>query len=166
MKLIHCHLAKNMKAKANFVVIFLFALTIISCDPSRIFDENKPIPDAYWEKTFRPAFTVPVEDTTTSYQFYINVRNTDDYRFSNLYVFLKTSFPNGNITQDTIECMLADVDGRWLGRSSGKNVEHQILLNPSLRFPLRGSYLIEIKQAMREPLQGITDIGIRIEKSE
>jgi gliding motility-associated lipoprotein GldH len=155
-----------MKAKTNFVVLILIALSLVSCDPDRIFDENKPIPDAYWEMTYLPAFTVAVEDTTTNYSFYINVRNTDAYRFSNLYVFLKTSFPNGNITQDTIECMLADLDGRWLGRGSGKIVEHQILLNPSLRFPLKGSYIFEIEQAMREPLQGITDIGIRIEKSE
>jgi gliding motility-associated lipoprotein GldH len=162
----HRHPAKNMKVKTSFVLLFLFALSLISCDANRIYDENKAIPEAYWEKDFRPAFTVPVEDSTTNYRFYINVRHTNEYRFSNLYVFLKTHFPNGNTTQDTIECMLADLDGRWLGRGSGKIVEHQILLNPALRFPLNGSYIFEIEQAMREPLEGIKDIGIRIEKSE
>jgi gliding motility-associated lipoprotein GldH len=155
-----------MKALVSSVVLSLIAVFLSSCDPNRIFDENKPIPNAFWEMAFRPEFFVPVEDTATSYRFYINVRNTNDYRFSNLYLFLKTKFPNGNIPQDTIECILADKDGHWLGRRSGKIIEHQIVLNPSLRFPLIGPYLFEIEQAMREPLPGVTDIGIRIEKSE
>jgi gliding motility-associated lipoprotein GldH len=155
--------------KYKFLYLLLGAFILLlagsACDSSRIFDENTAIPASLWTKDFRPSFEVEVRDTTTNYGFYFNVRNTEAYRYSNLYIFLETHFPNGNVTRDTIECMLADVSGRWLGRSSGSLIEHQILLNPALRFPLSGNYLFEIEQAMREPLNGITDVGIRIEKS-
>jgi gliding motility-associated lipoprotein GldH len=155
--------------KYKFLFLRLIAVLLVvagsSCDRGRLFDDNTAIPSSHWEKEFRPAFKVEVSDTTTNYGFYFNVRNTDEYRYSNLFIFLETQFPNGNVTRDTIECMLADLSGRWLGRGSGNLIEHQILLNPVLRFPLSGHYTFEIEQAMREPLKGITDVGIRIEKS-
>ncbi len=135
------------------------------CDRGRLFEQNQDIPDAFWEIEFKPEFHVDIVDTTANYAFYINVRNTEHYRYSNLFVFLFTHFPNGNITRDTIECVLAEPSGRWLGHHSGNMIEHQILLNPALRFPLSGQYLFRIEHAMREDMKGITSIGIRIEES-
>ena len=72
--------------------------------------------------------------------------------------------PNGNITHDTIECILATPDGHWVGKSSGSMRNVRINLN-ELRFPLKGTYHFEIEQAMREPvLKGISDIGLFIKK--
>lgn len=159
------NLLKKKQLRVFHVLVACMAIIALGCDSNRVFDENKAIPGAYWEKEFKPVFNVEIKDTTTNFEFYINVRNTEEYRYSNLYVFLETHFPNGNLTRDTIECMLADISGYWLGHSSGNLIEHQIMLNPTLRFPLTGNYTFEIEQAMRESLQGITDIGIRIEKS-
>ncbi len=146
------------------MLLFVISLLLSACDRGLLYDDNKAIPDAYWQKEQVPSFEVWVEDTTTPYRFFINVRNTEDYRYSNLYVFLQTHFPNGNLTRDTIECILAAPDGRWQGRTTGKTIEHQILLNDALKFPLKGQYVFEVEQAMREPLKGITDVGIRIDK--
>lgn len=154
-----------MKMKGIKLLIAI-GLLLAACTSSSLYDTNRAIPDAHWHKEMVPSFDVWIEDTTTIYRFFINVRNTDDYRYSNLYVFLQTHFPNGNITRDTIECILAAPDGRWQGRKSGKTIEHQILLNDALKFPLKGQYVFEIEQAMREPLKGVTDIGIRIDKGD
>lgn len=151
--------------KINSTLLLLaIGLLLAACDSGSLYDDNRAIRDAHWDKEMVPSFDVRIEDTTRMYRFYINVRHTDDYRYSNLYVFLQTHFPNGNLTRDTIECILAAPDGRWQGRKSGKTIEHQILLNDALKFPLKGQYVFEIEQAMREPLKGVTDIGIRIEK--
>ncbi|MBQ2499473.1 MAG: gliding motility lipoprotein GldH, partial [Bacteroidales bacterium] len=99
------------------------------------------------------------------YAFYLNIRHLENYRYSNLYVFLHTEFPNGNITHDTIECTFARPDGSWMSKGSGTIRSAKILLNPALRFPLSGSYHFEIEQAMRDDvLKGITDIGLSFEK--
>ena len=137
-----------------------------SCDRGRVIDDNIALSGQAWEKAYKAEFEVSIDDTASNYRFFVNVRNSVDYRYSNLYIFLNTRFPNGNITRDTIECLLADPTGKWLGRGMSKIRENQILLNASLRFPLKGVYRFEIEQAMREDsLKGISDIGIRIQKT-
>jgi gliding motility-associated lipoprotein GldH len=154
-----------MKFTVLFFLMVFLVLMVTACDPGRVMDENMPVPDEGWNKDQKASFEVHISDTTANYRFFINLRNSVDYRYSNFYLFLNTRFPNGNVTRDTIECLLADPSGEWLGRGNGKLRENQILLNPSLRFPLKGTYHFEVEQAMRdEVLKGITDIGIRIQK--
>lgn len=146
-----------------------FAITVMilmmSCGSNALYDESIVISEARWDNENIPYFDVNVDDTLTDYAFYLNIRHLENYRYSNLYVFMHTEFPNGNRTHDTIECTLAFPDGRWMGKGSGTMRSAKILLNPSLRFPLRGVYHFEIEQAMREKeLKGIADIGICFEK--
>lgn len=144
-------------------LLMLFYLS--SCNEHVLMDENIAVAEEGWDSHQKATFEVNITDTLGLYSFYINIRQQETYRYSNLYIFLHTTFPNGTLTQDTIECVLARDDGEWLGKSSGSLITNQILLNPSLRFPIAGNYRFEIEQAMREnKLQGIEDIGIRIEK--
>ena len=139
-------------------------MSLASCG-SRGFDQRVVIPEAKWEVENRVPFDVTVNDTLGIYAFGLNLRHLENYRYSNLYVFLHTTMPNGNITHDTIQLLLATPEGRWIGKSSGSMRDLHITLNPNLRFPLTGSYHFEIEQAMREPvLKGISDIGLFIEK--
>ena len=149
----------------KLLIAITVAFLLVSCGNDKLYDESVVIPDAKWESTNIPYFDVTVDDTVNNYAFYLNIRHLDSYRYSNLFVFMHTEFPNGNVTHDTIECTFAYPDGRWMGRSSGTMRSAKILLNPSLRFPLKGKYHFEIEQAMREnELKGITDIGICFEK--
>lgn len=149
----------------GFIVLFCSVLQF-SCGKTALFDDNLAIRNEIWTPDNNALFRVEVKDTTKTYKFFVNVRHTVEYRFSNLYVFLNTKFPNGNISRDTIECVLAAPDGKWLGKGFGELRQNQILLNAALRFPLKGEYVFEIEQGMRvKELAGITDIGIRIEKS-
>ena len=148
-------------------ILTAIAIVIImtSCGGGALYDESVVIPEAKWDNQNMPYFDVMVEDSLTSNAFYLNIRHMEDYRYSNLYIFLHTTFPNGNLTHDTIECTLAYPDGRWMGDGTGSMRTAKVLLNPALRFPLTGTYHFEIEQAMREKeLYGITDIGICFEK--
>ena len=147
----------------------LFAIAVIimlaSCGNNKLYDESVVIPEAKWDNDIIPCFNVTVDDTLANYAFYLNIRHLENYRYSNLFVFMHTEFPNDNVTHDTIECTFAYPDGRWMGKGSGTIRSAKILLNPSLRFPLKGDYHFEIKQAMRDKeLKGITDIGLCFEK--
>lgn len=146
-----------------FVSIFAFS----SCNFTSIYNENVIIGDAKWYKDEAVRFEVLINDSLASYEFNLNLRNTTDYRYSNLYIFLMTKFPNGNMTRDTIECVLADIDGRWLGKGWSNLKENNILLKKDLQFPLTGKYVFFIQQAMREDtLEGIHNVGIQINKAE
>ena len=143
----------------------LATVLLTSCGSDKLYDESVVIPDAKWDMENVPYFDVMVDDTLTDYAFYLNIRHLENYRYSNLFIFLHTEFPNGNITHDTIECTFAYPDGRWMSKGSGTIRSAKILLNPALRFPLSGEYHFEIEQAMRdEVLKGITDIGLCFER--
>lgn len=149
----------------KLVYIVLVTVLLVSCGNDKLFNDSVVIPEAKWDNRMLPFFDLTVNDTLSDYAFYLNIRHLENYRYSNLYVFLHTEFPNGNITHDTIECTFARPDGSWMSKGSGTIRSAKILLNPALRFPLTGSYHFEIEQAMRDDvLKGITDIGLSFEK--
>ena len=146
------------------LIYILLLLAFASCTTDS-FDKRTVIPEAEWRQEDRVAFDVDINDTISGYVFGIGLRHLENYRYSNLFVFLHTRMPNGNVTHDTIECTLATPEGRWIGKGSGSMRDLHVPLNEALRFPLTGTYHFEIEQAMREPvLKGISDIGIFVEK--
>lgn len=148
----------------SFAVLLL--LLFASCDTQFFFDENREMPDHNWTDRNKLSFEFFVSDSVSPYNFYINLRNADDYPYSNCYVFMTTYFPNNKLRRDTIELVLADQNGRWLGKGQGDIYDNQLLFRKGMQFPLRGKYKIEIEQAMRrQSLPGIYNAGLRIEKA-
>jgi gliding motility-associated lipoprotein GldH len=145
-----------------FITLFI---VLASCDSKRFYEENKSIPGGIWKSNNRISFDVTISDTLTPYNLYINLRNDLDYSYSNLFLFMKTTFPGGQFAMDTIECTLAEPDGKWTGSGMGRVRFNRFLFQQGVRFRHAGSYAFTFEQAMRvNELRGISDIGIRIEK--
>lgn len=164
-----------MTKKSQTRSVFCFSSTLFllcvllfsSCDKARIFEENKDIPESGWDSSNVVKFAVEIKDPATPANFYINVRNADGYPYSNLFLFIKTKFPNGKQSSDTLECQLADENGKWIGKGAGDIYDNQIPFKKNVRFPLAGTYSFEIAQGMRmKEVPLIMDIGLRIEKAE
>ncbi len=150
-----------------FISILLLAVLVQSCDSNRIYEHNVQITDQLWDSTEKIVCEVDVTDTVSPVAFYINVRHADGYPYSNLYMFIRTDFPNGKKAIDTLECPLADETGKWLGKGLGDIYDCQILFKKRTRFPISGKYKFTIEQAMRvDKLPLIMDVGLRIEKQE
>lgn len=142
-------------------------LLLASCDPNRVFDENKTLPDNVWDRKNKLAFNVTITDTVSPHNVFINVRNADGYPYGNLFLFIHSTFPNGQKFTDTLECVLADANGKWLGDGIGDIYDNQIPFKHNVRFKLAGNYTFELEQGMRlEMLPLIMDAGIRIEKAK
>jgi gliding motility-associated lipoprotein GldH len=145
----------------------LMFLLFSSCDRKRIFEENQPITNNLWDSNNKLKFTVDIMDTVNSNNFYVNVRNADGYPYNNLFLFIKTTFPNGKVAIDTMECVLADEKGKWLGSGMGDIYDNQIPFKRNVRFPMSGKYTFELQQGMRlDNIPLIMDVGLRIEKAE
>ena len=159
---------KMIKVKRCFILsALLFMLTLLlSCNSNKLFEKNININNAAWSKLEIIPFEVKITDTTSKFNFYVNIRNNTDYAFSNLYLFMNTVYPDKQMSKDTIECLLADKSGKWFGKGWGKYRFLSLLLGKEIRFPQAGTYIFEFGQAMRkDTLNNITDIGIKIEKS-
>jgi gliding motility-associated lipoprotein GldH len=154
-----------MLLKRNLALLSLLLLFFASCDSKRFFEENKSFPNGVWMNTNPQAFTVNISDTLSRYDLFLNVRNEGIYPYSNLYLFIKTTIPDGRTATDTVECQLADPDGRWRGSGVGNLKFNRFLFQRGMVFPRKGNYRFELEQAMRvKELKGLTDIGIRVEK--
>lgn len=146
--------------------LLLGGILLYSCDPGRIFEKNTRIPDGIWDRNNPVSFEVVVEDTVTAHNLYINVRNTGMYPFSNLYLFITTKAPSGHIIKDTVQIILADERGKWLGKGLGDIWDNRKLYKEQVRFAQKGKYVFVFEQAMRsEKLPFILDTGLRIEKA-
>jgi gliding motility-associated lipoprotein GldH len=152
----------------NRFILFLaalVALTIYSCDPLRVYEKNIRIPDGVWTHDNAIRFEVMVEDTSSSHNLYVNVRNASLYPTSNLYLFISTTAPSGHSVKDTLEVILADDRGKWLGSGLGDIWDLQQIYKENIRFAQKGLYTFEYQQAMRtEELPYILDVGLRVEK--
>ena len=156
------------KRMIGFALAFTFlGFAFMSCDNNRYYEHNEMIANNIWFYDDAKIFEVEIEDSLQSFNFYINVRNTIDYEFANLYFFIKSEFPDGESAQDTIECQLADYQGKWLGDGRGKFRDNSFILRKNIRFQKKGKYRFCVKHGMRaDSLKGIADVGIRLERVE
>ncbi|MFH1118856.1 MAG: gliding motility lipoprotein GldH [Bacteroidota bacterium] len=138
---------------------------ISACDTTKFYDENLSLSNDQWPKEKAMSFRVNINDTIGTYRFYINVRNNTSYHYNNIFFFLTTEFPGGGMSRDTIECLLASKNGKWLGKGSGQYRDNRIFVRNNIRFPRTGIYVLSLNQAMREDvLEGISQAGLRLEK--
>ena len=145
-------------------------LVMLSCDSNQIFDEYKSVPNQ-WHKDSLISFTVTPPDTTHFYNLFITIRNTDAYKFNNLFLIAELNFPHGKTMTDTLEYLMAKPDGSLMGEGFSDVKENKLWYREGVRFDEIGDYKINIQHAMRnngevngvDNLSGITDIGFRIE---
>lgn len=146
-------------------ILLLILVVLQSCDPGRVYEKNIKIPDGIWSKENVIPFEVMIEDTSSTHNLYVNIRNTSLYPTSNLYLFINTTAPSGHSVKDTVEVILADDRGKWLGSGLGDIWDLQQLYKQNIRFAQKGRYLFEYQQAMRaERLPFVLDVGLRVEK--
>ncbi len=155
------------KIMLTFGLFVLLGSIFISCDQNRYYEKNEAIDQNIWYYRDAKTFEVDIVDSLQAFNFYINVRNTIDYEYANLYFFIKTELPNGKLAVDTIECQLANLEGKWLGSGSSEFRDNSFILRQNMRFTQKGMYRFYLKHGMRsDSLQGIADVGIRLEISK
>lgn len=154
-----------MNQKLRIILLLLFvSLLWQSCDKNRFFEQNTELNNCQWYYEDDKEFKLSIDDTLSLFNFNLNVRNTNDYPYSNLYVFIETIFPDSALARDTVELQLANINGKWLGDGNGKYKYNSFVLRRAMRFVQMGDYVFKIQQGMREDtLIGISDMGVRLE---
>jgi len=69
--------------------------------------------------------------------------------------------------RDTLECPLADQNGKWMGNGLGDIWDNKFLFKSNMTFQRKGTYKFIFTQAMRvDSLPLIMDAGLSIEKAK
>ncbi len=159
---------KINRAKTLYSLSFLLVCSLIlaSCGSGSIVQDKFTVADGEWKMNQIFTSKVKVTDTISTYNFYLNVRNGGDYPYSNLHVFVTTTFPNGGKHIDTVNCPLADKSGRWYGKGLGDILDNRIQYKWRKSFPMSGEYKISMQHAMRDTVvPAILNLGLSIEKA-
>ena len=142
------------------IVLILFA----SCGRSE-YSKSYHFDDESWNADNLLQYRFDINDTYQRYNLYINVRNSSEYSYSNVFMFVHFLYPDNTVAVDTVEGTLADAKGKWLGSGSGRYKNNKFLYKSNISFPQKGTYVFTIEQAMRiESLKGIASVGLELEK--
>jgi gliding motility-associated lipoprotein GldH len=161
-----------MKLKSS-ILLFLIVLIFCSCDKKRVFDEYKTVGES-WKKDTIVSFNFKQIDTVKPYNLFVNIRNNDDYEFSNLFLIVSMQQPDGLVRKDTLQYEMANADGTLMGDGFADIKESKLFYKEKVRFAKAGNYKIRIQQAVRKTgkiegvtdLKGVTEVGFRIESIE
>ncbi len=151
------------------ILLFLIPTLWLGCTKDTIFESYQDFPQTGWHQDDPATFMVTCSDTLQSYNLLFHIRHNVDYKYRNLWVFSDINYPDGTTTRDTIEFIIGNKEGNWLGKGIGKIKENHILLSQNIRFPRRGVYQFSFSQAMREKdhlLENIQGVGLSIVKNQ
>lgn len=150
-----------------FLFIVLMTMGLISCkDSVTVADTNFELNRQNWSYTEKIRIPVTIDEVDIPYNIYLNLRHTSNYKYSNIFLLIHIISPDGKRITERREFKLALPDGEWLGSGSGNMYSYQLLIKDNYRFPVKGKYIFELEQNMRDnPLDHVTDAGIRVEKA-
>ncbi|GAA3572975.1 gliding motility lipoprotein GldH [Snuella lapsa] len=156
----------------NSIFVFFLIISFVSCDSNRVFDVYKPVSANGWHKDSIVSFEVSPPDSIQAYNLFVNLRNTNAYKFNNLFLIVEMVFPHGKTIKDTLEYRMADPSGKLLGDGYTDVKENKLWYKEQVVFNESGAYTVNIQHAMRENgkvngvvnLEGVTDVGFRIER--
>lgn len=155
-----------MIKKTTYIALLLLSIGLISCGNKVFYTEQQAVNEHGWRPDDSVEFNVEVTDTNQVFNFLVEVRNTIAYPYANTFLFIRTDFPDGTWSQDTLEFPLADESGRWYGKRTGRLVDTRYYFRRNARFPMPGKYTFGFCNGMRDSaITGIKDIGFRIEYS-
>jgi gliding motility-associated lipoprotein GldH len=156
----------------NRILLFflVFSFIVVSCDSNSVYDRYKSVPNA-WHKDSIVSFKINPPDSSNAYNLFVNLRNTNAYKYNNLFLIVEMVFPHGKTIKDTLEYKMAEPSGKLLGEGFMDIKENKLWYKEGVVFSEKGEYTLNIQHAMREngkvngvvELDGITDVGFRIE---
>lgn len=149
-------------------------LCMVSCSDTLVYSDYEATTNGSWNRDDVKIFEVKDLDSVVPHDVFIMVRNDNTFPYSNLFLIAELNTPDNRIIRDTLEYIMAEPDGKWLGKGFGSVLENKLWYKENIIFSDSGVYTIQLSHAMRhngqvegiDNLKGITDVGIEIERQE
>ena len=137
-----------MKTTVKIVSLILFLVVLVSCSSTPTYEKSYGFNGNEWPQNVKPSFTVEIKDTTKEYNFVLTLRTTTEYKYSNLWIYMSTSNP----------------DGTWAGKKTGTIVENSIYFRKR-KLPKPGKYVFQLEQGITNSLvDEVLDVGLLVEE--
>lgn len=145
----------------------VFVLLFARCTVVPIIDKWQNLSNNQWNKSNKISIPIEIADSDYYYNVYINLRVTNDYKYSNLWMKLNIKYPDSTKLKNDIMLTLADHRGKWIGHSLGHIISFRLPALKNKVFGKSGKYIFELEQNMRDTvLKEIISVGIKIDKEQ
>ncbi len=146
------------------LLFFFCLLCLFSCGNDSFYTKSYSFKNRTWDRNEKPSFIVEIEDTTQLYDFIITLRTTSDFKYNNLWIFLNTIPPNGQLVREPYEIKTCHPNGSWIGKKTGNIVENTLIFKRK-KVPIKGKYKFSLEQATTDELiDEVIDISLEIKK--
>ena len=106
-----------MKRTGFFFLLFA-SLLLTACDSDVVSEQIAELKGESWGQNEVVNCECNIEDADAYYTMELEVRNTVDYPYRNLYLFVDIETPDTMRYRDTVQIFLADQAGKWYGKGS------------------------------------------------
>ena len=122
---------------------------MVSCTQEEIYFEIKNTSGS-WHKDSIVEFKFETADTINTFDLFLHVRNTESFKYNNLFVITTLYYPKGKVEVDTLEYLMAYPNGALMGEGMGSLKYNRLWYKEAFRFSEVGEYKVDIRHAMRE----------------
>lgn len=155
----------NMQVlKFSWIVVSVLLLS--SCTETYFYEKSYSFPKNEWKQEVKPKFVIDIQDTSVAYDFILTFRNTTDYAYSNVWLFLNTKTPDNSKGREPFEIKITNPDGTWIGTKTGTVIENQLFFKRR-KLPKKGKYTFTLEQGVTQTvLKEVLDISLLVQKVE
>lgn len=143
----------------------MLLLGVTACGDQVVFQQIDTVGEEGWNYMEPFTFTYQVPDTQQLHNLIFDVRVTPDYGYRNLWLYIETSWPDGSVYYDSVNCPMAYANGEWIGDGIGDLIDTPVLLRQKFAFDQTGEVTFKIKHGMRHhTLPHVKNVGVIIKQ--
>jgi len=151
----------------RIVLVLAFSFFFVSCTNNIVYEQLHVFDESGVWKNANPlkhTFTVP--DTESKYDLILDLGHNTAYPFENLYLRIKTEFPDQSMVYDTLSIEMINNQGQWVGACSGEECDLKVVLQQQVKFKDAGEHSITFEQFTRnEQLKAMRSLRFSLLKS-
>lgn len=148
-------MCKLISKRTSNICLLIVCLLTISCQQNTLYHSYQPVSVTGWYKNDTLVYSLPQALPNQPYTYELGIRHKDSYPYRDIWL---------TINQDTLHLYLADSIGNWIGNGIGEIRQSAFPIQVST-LPQDSIKEFHITHIMRDqPLNGILNIGLKIEK--
>lgn len=143
-------------------LLFVPLLWLAACNPNRVHQDFVGIPDFIWKKDAPLVLPVKVEKAGV-YDLGVAIRHHSMTQFGEVMLRLKTTAPDGQVTEKEYIFAIRDRDGKLRGEALGDMCDTEQILEKGLSLAA-GQYEFVLSQATpQDALPGFVEASITLD---
>lgn len=150
---------------AHYCFGVLVILCLWSCKQQEVYYKFEPISQNQWDKGSELCFDLDSVTINPLQTYTINVEISHNiiYAYRTLWLYLDQTLQDNIIVRDTVECLLSNENGSWLGSGNGATRQLSFLYKTDISVDTTFQNQICISHGMQDlQLKGIEKIGLKI----